>query len=683
MPFALAQRDIREDLNLHADTGLTECKSKHSNDITILNTVASLVRQSCNLDKALADAFHKMLDLMRLDGGALFLLDKHREELRLIIHHGLPTEAIQNIGRVKLGDNTIGHVAVEGKPIVVTNLSKDFESNPHVLGATEGFTFFASVPMKLKDKVLGVMSVLANRYRQLTTADITLLTSIGSWIATLIENNKSNLSINKQLQHINARHPVDTAADKNSKIVELLHQIAKKATNSLNGQGALITLKDPYNEEICAITTYGKVEQMQELTIDVDHKLSEWIIDNRRPLICPNVRNNSYIDETIRNRITVQSIIGVPIIVENEPIGAILVFDKLHKFNDHDADLLTALATQAAMSIGKNKVTDKLKHKFNDFIWKSPKMKSIFQEIEKLLDIDIPVLIEGESGTGKELVAKAIHYQGQRRKGPFLAVNCGALPETLLEAELFGHKKGSFTDANEDRQGIFEAASHGTVFLDEVSEMSPALQAKLLRVLQEHEITRIGEHKPRKVDVRVISATNKNLEKLVDEGKFREDLFYRLNVVRIYLPPLRERKEDILPLAHYFLRKYTKRYQKKIKGFSPEAIRLLLNQPWKGNVRELENEIERSVALADDEIIGVDAFSEKLRNVGTYMIEAKKEKKSLKSMLSHIEKSLILDALKRHNWVKKEAAKELGISRPTLDKKIAEHNLQVQTHRTR
>jgi len=241
--------------------------------------------------------------------------------------------------------------------------------------------------------------------------------------------------------------------------------------------------------------------------------------------------------------------------------------------------------------------------KFEGIIGTSPKMQEALRIAAAVAPTDATVLIYGETGTGKEILARSIHYQSHRAQGPFVAINCGAIPETLLETELFGHEKGAFTGAHTSRIGKFEAADGGTVFLDEVGDMSQAMQVKLLRVLQEKTIERVGSSRPIKVNVRVIAATNRDLRAAIREGSFREDLFYRLSVVPIHLPPLRERPEDIPILAQHFLERFNERYRKRIRGFTPQAIRKLRRHLWPGNVRELEYAIERAVILAQGEEI--------------------------------------------------------------------------------
>ena len=310
------------------------------------------------------------------------------------------------------------------------------------------------------------------------------------------------------------------------------------------------------------------------------------------------------------------------------------------------------------------------RYRFENIIAKSPKMQQVIEVIKVVAKSNATVLITGETGTGKELVARAIHSQSHRQGKPFVAVSCAALPESLLESELFGHEKGAFTGAHAQRKGKFEVANRGSLFLDEIGEMSANIQVHLLRVLEEKEFTRVGGNELIKVDVRVISATNKDIKKAVANGEFREDLYYRLNVVTIELPPLQERKEDIPLLARHFLKKFAVENQKEITDFSPGAIDFLLKYEWPGNVRELENAIERAVILAKDSYIDVaDLPQENL-----LLIPSAPPGRSL----GEIEKNHILNILNETGGNYSETARILGISRMTLYNKIRAHGLGVK-----
>jgi len=314
------------------------------------------------------------------------------------------------------------------------------------------------------------------------------------------------------------------------------------------------------------------------------------------------------------------------------------------------------------------------KYEFSNIIGNSPAMQKVFSRMKRIITTDSTVLVMGESGTGKELVAKAIHFNGLRKDKPFIAVNCGAIPENLLESELFGHEKGSFTGAIRDKVGKFEAANHGTIFLDEIGTMPLHLQTKLLRVLQEQEVERVGSSKPIKLDVRVISATNINLEDEIKRGAFREDLYYRLNVIPITIPPLRERIDDILPLVKYFLIKDCQEMKRPLMNLSKDALEALELYHWPGNVRELENVIERTVALTDGNSITLHDLPS---NIGKayneredYSTRVTEQGVDLGKTLNEIEKKMIDEALTLANGVKARAAAMLKLNRTTLVEKM-------------
>ena len=319
------------------------------------------------------------------------------------------------------------------------------------------------------------------------------------------------------------------------------------------------------------------------------------------------------------------------------------------------------------------------RYSFHNIIGKSKTMQDVFQTIRKVAPAAATVLIEGASGTGKELVANALHFNSPRKDKPFVAVNCSALAETLLESELFGHEKGAFTGAVAMKKGRFEIADKGTLFLDEIGELSAGLQVKLLRVLQERVVERVGGVKPVPVDIRLITATNKSLKEEVAAGTFREDLFYRLNVVPIRLPPLRERLEDIRPLVHHFIAKYSdeRNTGRPVSGIDREVERLFYEYDWPGNVRELENVIERAVVLSPEEIIQVsDLPKDFVDNAhSTLHMDGIPVDANLYDTLAQVEKNMIIRALKKANYVQAHAAQLLGIGKSGLNQKIKKHQL--------
>jgi DNA-binding NtrC family response regulator len=301
---------------------------------------------------------------------------------------------------------------------------------------------------------------------------------------------------------------------------------------------------------------------------------------------------------------------------------------------------------------------------FHNVVGHSQSMAKLFEMVKRLSNVKSNVVIVGESGTGKELFARAVHYNGVTRDQPFVPVNCGALPDSLIESELFGYRRGAFTGAMRDKVGYFEAANRGTLFLDEISTLPMEVQSSLLRVLEERAVTPVGDTHPRPVDVRIIAASNQDLEKLAEEKKFREDLLFRLNVVKLVIPPLRQRKEDIPLLVHHFLAKYSREMGKKVAGITNGAMRAMLSRHWRGNVRELENVIERAVIFADDAEIGVQHLPFTTEGLTDDVDE------DLKIAMEHFERQHILYSLRRHHFDKSETARSLGIGVSSLYRKL-------------
>jgi DNA-binding NtrC family response regulator len=347
-------------------------------------------------------------------------------------------------------------------------------------------------------------------------------------------------------------------------------------------------------------------------------------------------------------------------------------FDYITKpLNFEELQIILAKAIEKHQLLNENVYLRKqLRDKFGfaNIIGNSPAMQKVFSRMKRIVATESTVLILGESGTGKELVAKAIHFNGPRKEKPFIAVNCAAIPETLLESELFGHVKGAFTGAIRDKIGKFEAANFGTIFLDEIGTMPMHLQTKLLRVLQEQEVEKIGSTKPVKLDVRVISATNINLEEEVKKGNFREDLFYRLNVIPIVIPPLRERMEDILPLSKHFIEKFCFEMKRPVMTLSKEALEMLELYHWPGNVRELENVVERIAALTDGQNITLQDIPTNIRE--QVMTRVTERGVDLTRTINEIEKQMITEALALSKGVKAQAAAMLKLNRTTLVEKM-------------
>ncbi|MEJ2157863.1 MAG: sigma-54 dependent transcriptional regulator [Desulfobacteraceae bacterium] len=348
-----------------------------------------------------------------------------------------------------------------------------------------------------------------------------------------------------------------------------------------------------------------------------------------------------------------------------------------------ELDEIKALVRQAIQNQNRNREFEYLKYqqrrfyRFCDLVGESPQMRAVYRQIETLADTeDVTILIRGESGTGKELVASAIHYKSARRKAPFTEINCASLPETLLESELFGYEKGAFTDAKQSKKGLFELSDNGTIFLDEIGEMPIPLQAKLLRFLEKKQFKRLGSGKDLQVDARIIAATNRDLEGAIREGQFRSDLYYRLNVVTLHLPPLRNRRDDILLLADFFIDRFCKDMGKSAKKLTDEVKTVLQHHPWEGNVRELRNVIERAVIFSKGESIGIDLMPPEVVGRRTETDSRFPLQKiwepgdAIETAICRVESQIIEEALKRCGHNKTKAAEMMGISRFALGRRL-------------
>jgi transcriptional regulator with GAF, ATPase, and Fis domain len=394
----------------------------------------------------------------------------------------------------------------------------------------------------------------------------------------------------------------------------------------------------------------------------------------------------------------IRSVIGVPL-WKGEDILGVLQMDNREStgvFTTADLEVMAVLAHNASLAVANARLVKRLRaaedrlKKENAFlkgreesrrtggrsgpqeiIGQAPAMKALLEQLNKVVDTRVTVLVEGETGTGKELIAAAVHYRSRRRDKLFVSQNCAAMPENLLESELFGHKKGSFTGAHEEKKGLFEIADGGTLFLDEVTEMPLSLQSKLLRVLQEGEIRPVGATQERRVNVRIVAATNRNMEKEVAEGRFREDLYYRLKVFPLRVPPLRERREDVPLLAQHFLTRYSAELGKPAGGFSQQATELLQAYDWPGNVRELQNEVQRLMIQIDPGgFITPELLSPRIRQIEGVIDRVRPTKGTLKEMMDQLERWLLIEALREHQNNKTAAAKALGITREGLHKKL-------------
>jgi len=509
--------------------------------------------------------------------------------------------------------------------------------------------------------------------------------------------------VKRELEELSLLFEISQTLDKSLDLRDVVGPLLKTMANKMGMMRGTLTLLNRESGEIAIEEAYGLSESQRERG---KYKLGEGItgkvIQTGKFAVIPRISEEPmFLNRTgARENFKKQDIsfICVPIKLGKEIIGALSV-DRL--FGDtvalkEDLRLLSIISSMIGQAVRLRQqmrmerkqlleeniqLKEQLKDRFRpaNIIGKSKAMQAVYDLIAQVSKSNTSVLIWGESGTGKELVANAIHYNSLRASKPFIKVNCAALPETVIESELFGHEKGSFTGAIGQRKGRFELAHGGSIFLDEVGDLSPAIQIKLLRVLQEKEFERVGGITTIKTDVRIIAATNRNLEKLVEEEKFREDLYYRLNVFPIYMPPLRERKTDTPLLADYFVGKYSEANHKNICRISTPAIDMLMSYHWPGNVRELENCIERAVILSNDDVIHGHHLPPTLQTAeatGTI------SDGNLQEMLNNVEQELILDALKSSRGNQTKAAQTLGLTERLMGLRVKKYKIDPKRFRT-
>ncbi|MBN2737901.1 MAG: sigma 54-interacting transcriptional regulator [Spirochaetales bacterium] len=470
----------------------------------------------------------------------------------------------------------------------------------------------------------------------------------------------------------------------------LLTKIIDAATMLSGGEASSLMLVDPENNKLYFEIALGtKGEEIKKFSLNMGEGIAGWVAKNNTSLIVNDVDSDQRFHSDISQQVgfKTQSILAVPMRIRDKCIGVLEIINKTDGklFNEADLKWLEIFANQAAIAIQNAKEYQRVKEnlsqlqkqfhqtaEYHPFIGESRVIMEKLKIAQKAAETDSSVLLLGESGTGKELFAERIHLNSNRKDMPLIRINCAALPENLLESELFGHVKGAFTGAMSDRRGRFELADQGTIFLDEIGDMPLGLQVKLLRILQNKSFERLGSNQTQYVNVRIIAATNKDIENEVKEGRFRSDLYYRLNVLPIYIPPLRERIGDVMLLANFFLEKFCLETKKSFDGFSDDAKKYLESYGWPGNVRELENTIERAVVISQNKRI-----TEKDLLINQHKADNNhiNRNQDLKDAVNQFKRRFIINALDKNNWKQTVTAEQLGIQRTYLSRLIKELNI--------
>jgi Nif-specific regulatory protein len=471
----------------------------------------------------------------------------------------------------------------------------------------------------------------------------------------------------------------------------LLTRILESATRLTEGEASSLLLMNKVTGRLHFEIALGpKGAEVKSFSLSPGEGIAGWVALHNKSLIQNDVDNDPRFFPDISKSVEfpTRSILAVPMRVKETCVGVIEILNKRNgkSFTEDDLIWLEIFATQSAIAIENARYLQRAQEEihflqdqiqsergYHTFVAKSRIMQEKLEIIDRVAKTDSSVLILGESGVGKELIAEQVHLRSARKDKPFVRVNCAALPGGLLESELFGHIKGAFTDAIQNRRGRFELADGGTIFLDEIADLPLALQAKLLRVIQQRTFERVGSSDSITVDVRILAATNKDIEKLVAEGEFRSDLYYRLNVLPMYVPPLRQRKDDIPDLAAFFLKKFSRETNKRFRGFSDKAMETMLSYAWPGNVRELENAVERAVVISKTDYIQPEDLL--IGKLGAGGSGDEYQGKSLREAVNIFKRHFIRRALEENSWHQTETARSLDIQRTYLSRLIKELDL--------
>lgn len=640
------------------------------------------------------------------------ILIAEEDRLDIVASRGLGIH-VQDEVSLTIGEGVTGWVAKEGEPLLIPDVRKD----PRYVMVKEHIRSELAVPMILDRRVIGVISVDSTRTKNFSEEDQQLLTIVATQAAQILQNAEAFSELRRRNNQDETLLEISRALGSSLDFEELFRQVTGILARRCAMEQCFLVLVGKDGDELNIVLAHGLTsEEMAKGRYTKGEGVVGKVVESVAPIGVKDVREDpEFLDRTGAFSVGEErrSFFAVPITLEADVVG---VFGGATPFagDERFEQILSLLNIVAgtlaqAVKIYRGHVAERnllleenrmlraelrTRHKFDHIVGNSAAIQRVFQTIVSVAPTRATVLVRGESGTGKELIAHALHFNSPRADGPFVRVNCAAIPEQLLEAELFGHRKGSFTGAVADRKGKFVIADGGTIFLDEIGDMTPYLQAKMLRVLQEREVDAVGSDEPITVDVRVIAATHRDLESLVHEGKFREDLYYRLNVVPIEVPALRDRPEDIPVLAQHFLERLANENDSLPAKFSKEALRELVSHAWPGNVRELENVVQRAAIQSGFSTIRPQDLPPLRATLGARAAVAQGEgledfvARHMDELLARsatgeiwaetmgvVEKTLLERALERCGGVRLRAADLLGIHRNTLRKKADEFGL--------
>ncbi len=613
---------------------MARTKREKGNPFKILQDISLLMNSTMDSQRLLEIILDSCIEFTGATTGSIILANKKKRVLDIMVARGLGKDVEHKV-KLKVGEGLTGWAVKNKQSVLVGNVGKD----PRYVRVKEYLQSELVVPLIVDKQVIGAISVDSDTLNAFTKEDLHLMEVVANQASLVIKNAQAYEDLKNQTSRQQTLLAIAEVISTTIDLNECFTQIMEIVSKHLRMRRGTLVLYDPKNDELTISASVGLSREEKERG---RYKLGEGITGNvvqsGKAVAVKDIRRDSrFLDRTGARREVIKkrekrSFFCVPLRLQNQVIGALSAdkqFQGERQFYE-DLNFLKIVASSIAQAVHIQQLVDERhetlireniilrqqlneRYRFENIIGEAPSMQKVFHLMDMVAHSPAPVFILGESGTGKELVARAIHHQSPRAPKPFVAVNCAAIPEQLLESELFGYVRGAFTGAFSNKKGLFQIADGGALFLDEIIEMSPALQAKLLRVLQNQEITPLGSHENIKVDVRIIAATNKDPAREIKNGHFREDLYYRINVVEIQLPPLRERKEDIPALIAFFLKRYSEQYGKNVSQITPEAMNLLIHYFWPGNVRELQNYMERSVLMTKGVVIEAEVLPDAVR----------------------------------------------------------------------
>ncbi len=670
-------------------------KERNTEGLLLIQEIAMMLSAALELGQVLDKILDACVRFSNANTGSILFLDEERKELKLVKAKGVSDEMAKDF-RLKVGEGITGYVAKTGKSLMVP----DVESEPRFVRLRKKVKSEMAVPIFDRGKVIGVISVDSWNKYAFDKEDLQVLEAVASLAGQAIRNAHAFQEREQKIRELDLINRINQIFSQSLDLRKAFDHVVSALKKELKMERATLVLLDTATGEFEIKIADGLTEeQIKRGRYRVGEGITGEVVKTGKAVGVPDIsREPKFLDRTgARSRVKHGgqiSFMSVPIKIQDLVIGVLSVDKEFESDEQFKGDLqfLEIISASLAQAVRIHMRVDEMrkeledrniylrsqlsrKYSFSNIIGQSRPMQEVFERIQAVANSHATVLVRGESGTGKELVAKAIHFNSPWKEKAFIKVDCASIPETLLESELFGHARGSFTGAIADKKGKFEVADGGTIFLDEIGELSPALQAKILRVLQERVIEPIGSNRPRAISVRVIAATNRELEKEMTEGKFREDLYYRLNVVPIYLPALRQHQEDIPYLTDYFLEKFNKENKKEIK-ISPELMAEFMAYDWPGNVRELENTIERLVIMSQSQVVksGLITLPKHLSQAASpaQVPFAPLDQKSL----ADLEKEAVLEALKKNRGSQVQAAKILGITLRKLRYRMQKYNIK-------